>query len=295
MEAMLAASAALAVAFLVIGLKPGAGDRRTRERVASLRDETRFGLPIETAPEEDDAVAHLADRLGRLAPHAVRDRLADLIARGGLHWHAERVIAAWATVAVVAGCAVAWWYGAGEPSSRRGLAALVVIAIVAVLPWYLLRRRADRRVRQISRGLPQALDLIVTNIEGGLGLQAALLVVAQKVEGPIGEEFARATAEISVGVPRGEALMAMAERTGSDDVQAVARAIAQAERSGISIAQLLRARATEMRERRRLTAREQANKVPVKMTIPVVFFIFPTFFLLLLTPVALNAAEVMAQ
>ncbi|MCA9857592.1 MAG: type II secretion system F family protein, partial [Dehalococcoidia bacterium] len=91
------------------------------------------------------------------------------------------------------------------------------------------------------------------------------------------------------------ALMAMAERTGSDDVQAVARAIAQAERSGISIAQLLRARATEMRERRRLTAREQANKVPVKMTIPVVFFIFPTFFLLLLTPVALNAAEVMAQ
>lgn len=295
MEPILAASAALAVALLVLGLKPGAGDQRTRERVASLRDETRFGLPVEVQEDEEGALERIADQIGRLAPPTLRDRLADFIARGGLHWHVERVIAGWMTAALLAGGGAAWWYGSGEPSSRRGLAALLVPAIVAVLPWYLLRRRAERRARRISRGLPQALDLIVTNIEGGLGLQAALLVVAQKVEGPIGEEFARATAEISVGVPRGEALMAMADRTGSDDVHAVARAITQAERSGISIAQLLRARATEMRERRRLTAREQANKVPVKMTIPVVFFIFPTFFLLLLTPVALNAAEVMAQ
>ncbi len=297
MELILAASAALAVAFLVLALQPLSGDRRARERVASMRDQTRFGLPVPETPESVDVMGRFAGRIERVAPTMLTRRAQDLLGRAGLRWRAERVVSTWlAAVTLLAGAAALWWLMVSpDPSPRQAVPIVLVPALLAASPWVALRRKAQQRSRQVSRSLPQALDLIVTNIEGGLGLQAALLMVARKVSGPIGEEFARATAEISVGVPRDRALLAMAERTGSDDVQAVARAIAQAERSGISIAQLLRARAVEMRERRRLSAREQANKVPVKMTIPVVLFIFPTFFLLLLTPVALNAADVMSK
>lgn len=293
MEILLAVTAALAVASLVIGLRPGQGDRRTRERITSLRDETQFGLPT---PERStrSALEALGDGLQRLLPPLLRERLDQMLRRAGAQTDPGRFLLGWVAVTASAALLAAMLVLPEGDSQNMGFAALIV-AFIAVAPWLWMRRQARQRTKSISRALPQALDLIVTNIESGLGLQAALLTVAKKFTGPIGDEFARATAEISVGVPRDQALLAMAERTGSEDVLTVSRAIAQAERSGISIAQILRARATEMRQRRRLQAREQANKVPVKMTIPVVFFIFPTFFLLLLTPVALNAADVMGQ
>src|SRR5690606_36461112 len=115
-------------------------------------------------------------------------------------------------------------------------------------PWFVLRRRATARTRSIDCALPQVLDLLVTNIECGLGMQAALLVVAERFTGPIAEEFARAMRAIGIGVPREEALLAMAQRTGSTDVAGIARAIAQAERSGMSVGEILRSRSRELRE-----------------------------------------------
>jgi tight adherence protein C len=87
----------------------------------------------------------------------------------------------------------------------------------------------------------------------------------------------------------------MARRTGSRDMQLFVRAIAQAERTGIPIANVLRGQAKELRERRRQLAREKANKIPLKITIPTVMFMFPTLFMLLLGPVILNALKLMGQ
>ena len=103
---------------------------------------------------------------------------------------------------------------AGSPLIALGLA-FVVGCVGLYLPWMLLRRAARGRGRLIDRQLPDAIDLIVTCVESGLGLQAATLKVAEHFEGPVSEEFNRASREVAMGRPRDEALHAMAERSGS--------------------------------------------------------------------------------
>lgn len=296
MEVILAAGAALAVALLVLGLRPGAPDERALARLEGLRDRTEFGLPVAPAPIRSSMLASTARAtLGRLAPPRLVRAAESLLERGGSKMTAEAFLALWAVVSIVSIAGITVWGTAETRETMPLLAAGILLVIMVYGPWLLLRRRAISRARSIDRALPQVLDLIVTNIECGLGLQAAMMVVGQKFNGPIAVEFARTMREIAVGVPREDALAAMARRTGSSDVAGVARVIAQAERSGVSVGEILRARARELREHRRLLARELANKVPVKMTIPMVLFIFPTFFLLLLAPVAMNAVEVMGS
>lgn len=173
-----------------------------------------------------------------------------------------------------------------------GLAQLIPIAFWAgaalYLPWTALRRKAQQRIKSISRDLPDAIDLIITNVEAGLGLQAALLVVSEKFHGPVGEEFGRTVREISLGAERGQALASMATRTRVPEMRLFTRAVAQAEQTGISVARVLRNHSSEVRDKRRQLAREQAAKIPVKITFPTVLIMFPTLFLLILGPVALN-------
>jgi tight adherence protein C len=179
---------------------------------------------------------------------------------------------------------------AAAPLVAVGLS-LVVGGVGLYLPWMLLRRAARGRGQMIDRQLPDAIDLIVTCVESGLGLQAAMLKVADHFDGPVADEFNRASRDVAMGRPRDEALHAMAERSGSRELKLLVRAIVQAEQMGVSIGHVLRNQSGELRERRRQRAREKANMVPVKMTIPTVLFIFPTLFLLMLGPVALQMME----
>ncbi len=159
------------------------------------------------------------------------------------------------------------------------------------LPWMLLRRKAMQRSDRIAKDLPDAIDLIVTNIEAGVALQAALLTVSEKFKGPIADEFGRTVNEISVGQPRETALLSMARRSRAREMFLFARAIAQAEQTGIPIAGVLRNHAAESRERRRQIAQEKAAKIPVKITLPTVLFMFPTLFLLLLGPIGIDVMD----
>jgi len=290
MELILATGAAFTVALLVLATRLGAPDRRARARVEHLRDETEFGLPVAIVSQPPRA-RHLGSAALRLVPPRFLHATEALLERAGANVSAGRFLLFWAVATAVALVGVLSWSTGADRGMPGLVSAGVLGAAIIYGPWLIMRRRASARTRDINRALPQVLDIIVTNIECGLGLQAAMLVVADKFSGPIATEFSRAMREIGVGVPREDALNAMARRTGSTDVAQVARAIAQAERSGVSVGEILRARARELREHRRMLAREQANKVPVKMTIPMVLFIFPTFFLLLLAPVAINAAE----
>ena len=173
---------------------------------------------------------------------------------------------------------------------------LLIVLVIWVgaglyLPWMVLRRKAMQRSKAISKELPDAIDLIVTNIEAGLGLQAALMAVARKFKGAISEEFGRVTSEISVGLPREEAILNMARRSRAREMLLFARAIAQAEQTGIPFAGVLCNHAAETRERRRQEAQEKAAKIPVKITLPTVLFMFPTLFLLLLGPIAIDIID----
>jgi tight adherence protein C len=165
-----------------------------------------------------------------------------------------------------------------------GLLALVLI----VLPSSRLSREVSARQKAISKALPDVLDLLVISIEAGLGFEQALEKTISAVPGPLSDEFALMLGEVRAGQTRADALRDLSERVDEDDVRRFVLAVLQADKFGVSIGRMLRGQAEEVRITKRQKAQEQAQKAPVKMLIPMVFCIFPSIFIVILGPAALN-------
>lgn len=151
-------------------------------------------------------------------------------------------------------------------------------------------RISDRR-KEMERQLPDVIDLLVISVEAGLGFDAALGRVVQNVPGDLSQEFSRTLQETRVGVSRVEALRSLAERTDVEDLNSFVLALIQADQFGVSIARVLRVQAEEMRIRRRQRAQEKAFKAPVKLVFPLVLFIFPALFVVILAPAAISIMD----
>ena len=235
-------------------------------------------------------VAAIARVVTGILPTRILSSLAATLEAAGRPTTLNRFVARWVAAGVVTPLILMLMLVSvsGQLTALQVLPVLLWMGVALYLPWTSVRRKAQQRVRGISRDLPDAIDLIITNVEAGMGMQSALLVVSQKFGGPIGEDFGRAVREISLGADRTEALVSMAERSRAPEMRLFARAVAQAEQTGIPVARVLRNHSAEVREKRRQKAREQAAKIPVKITFPTVLIIFPTLFLLILGPVALN-------
>ena len=147
------------------------------------------------------------------------------------------------------------------------------------------------RTNKMQRALPDALDLLTISVESGLGFDAALSQVARNTEGPLAEEFARVLQEMQIGKGRAQALRALGDRTHVDDVKQFASAMVQADQLGIPIAQVLRVQSREIRTKRRQRAEEQAQKVAVKILMPLIFFILPCLFIAVLGPAGITIFE----
>jgi tight adherence protein C len=156
--------------------------------------------------------------------------------------------------------------------------------------WYLRRKRQEA----IFLSLPDALDLLVVCVESGLGLDAAMRRVTEEMKGHakvLGEEFSLANFQLQMGRPRREVLHDLGVRTGVDDVRSLAAILIQADRFGSSIAQALRVQSDSMRTRRRQYAEEKAAKTAVQLIFPLVLFIFPGIFVVLVGPAAITIYE----
>ena len=160
-----------------------------------------------------------------------------------------------------------------------------------VLPDLLIGIRADRRQDELRTSLPDVLDQITIAVEAGLGFEAALGHVATNIVGPLGDEIAHTLQDIRVGFTRAQAFDAMVKRTDVDDLRSFVLALHQAEKLGIPIAQVLRTQAEEMRTIRRQRAEENAQKLPVKMIIPLVMFILPALIIVVLAPAVFDAID----
>ncbi|MCX7699647.1 MAG: type II secretion system F family protein [Gemmataceae bacterium] len=153
--------------------------------------------------------------------------------------------------------------------------------------WYL----RTARQKEIFLTLPDALDLMVVCVESGLGLDAAMRKVTDEMKGHakvIAEEFALANLQLQMGRPRREVLHDLGVRTGVDDVRSLAAILIQADRFGASIGQALRVQSDSMRTRRKQIAEEKAAKTAVQLIFPLVLFIFPGIFVVLVGPAAIN-------
>lgn len=164
----------------------------------------------------------------------------------------------------------------------------VILAFIA--PDVIAFSRADDRQKLITRALPDTLDQMTIAVEAGLGFEAALQKAAMNGTGPLAEELIRTLQDQSIGRSRRDAYRALEQRTDSEDLRRFIRAISQADAFGISVADVLRVQATDMRVRRRQRAQEQAMKVPVKIVFPLVFCILPVLFIVILSPAVIGIA-----
>jgi tight adherence protein C len=173
---------------------------------------------------------------------------------------------------------------------------LTVVSLISglFLPSFALSRMISNRQRRIMRALPDALDLMVVCVEAGLGLNAALQRVGREmelVEKDFSEELAITNREIRAGKPRDEALRNLGDRTGVDDIKSLVAMLVQTDRFGTSIADSLRVFADSMRTKRRQRAEEQVAKAAIKLIFPLLLFIFPALFIVLMGPAIIRISE----
>lgn len=231
-------------------------------------------------------------RLGqKLTPSDYNERIRQKLEVAGnpSGWTVDRVIALkFVGFAVALGIALTGTLLVGL-SFRVTLAICVSAAIAGYFsPNMYLYQAGYDRTHKMRRALPDALDLLTISVESGLSFDAALAQVARNTEGPLADEFARVLQEMQIGLGRGAALRALADRTTVAEIRGFVSAMVQADALGIPIANVLRVQTREIRVKRRQRAEEQAMKLAVKILIPLIFCILPCLFLAVLGPAALS-------
>jgi tight adherence protein C len=160
-----------------------------------------------------------------------------------------------------------------------------------VVPSVVLTRRASSRLREIDDGLPELIDLLVVTLEAGVSFAAALRLASDRLEGPLGDEIRLTIQEQNLGLSIPEALDNWLARCDTPSVRSFVRSMIQGERLGVSIGQILRNLAIEMRARRKQVIEERAQKAPIKILFPLVFLIFPAMFVVILGPMIFRLSD----
>jgi tight adherence protein C len=230
--------------------------------------------------------AAVAGRFGSSHETGLRIRLV----AAGLYTVAPRKFIGYQTLAAMT-LPIAWFTFFGSTGLSNAL--LVPTCIAAfVLGWraplIIVDRRARYRLEQVDYDLPELVDLLVVTVEAGLGFAGSLQVASERIPGPLGQELRLALQEQNMGLTTEEALRNVLVRADTPAVRSFVRAVTQGETLGVSIGDILRSLATEMRKRRRAAAEERAQKAPIKILFPLVFLIFPAMFVILLGPAVFN-------
>lgn len=172
---------------------------------------------------------------------------------------------------------------------------LLGMGTAAILPFVYLRLKTKQRLKAALKELPDVLDLLTVSLEAGLGFDAALNKLVSKKGGVLSEEFQRCLEEIRLGKTRREALLGIRDRIELDELKLTIGSILQSERLGIGLVQVLRVQSQEVREQRKQRAEEEAMKAPIKMLFPLVLFIFPSLFIVLLGPALIQFIQTFSQ
>ncbi len=177
------------------------------------------------------------------------------------------------------------------PASNNKMLTWLMILTLALLgfrlPVFFLGKKKTARIKEINKAMPDYFDTVNLLLEAGMGLDLALAEVSQKIKGPLADEFLQTLEDMKLGKSRREAFYELRKRVPSDSFQGVITSLIQADQLGIGMAKVLGNLTVRIREQRREAAREQAMKAPVKMLFPMVFFIFPSLFIVILGPLVI--------
>lgn len=230
----------------------------------------------------------------RLTPEDASERIREKLEMAGnpRGWTVERVMAGKVVgfaVALVVSLIVTLVLGVGF------LVTLGIVVIASLAGYnapnlYLYQQTYDR-ADKLQRALPDAIDLLTISVESGLGFDAACAQVARNTDGPLADEFARMLQEMQIGRGRSEALRSLGDRTNLPDLRSFVSAMVQADAFGIPVGQVLRVQSSEIRVKRRQWAEEEAQKVPVKILVPLIFCILPCLFIAVLGPAGIQIMD----
>ena len=286
---------ALTGVFALLGLNVWVRPKAAIDRVTASAADPQ----LHSTAHPSLAFRDLLKRLGTLVPQSPKDTTVmqrRLIRAGYRNPNALKVLygAKFVMALVVPVLAFGVIAGSSWESSSKFMATLASIAIGFFAPNEYVRIVAGRRQKQLRRGLPNALDLLVVSVESGLGLDLGIVQVAKELEGAhpeISEEFSLMTLELKAGKRRIEALRNLAERSNVDDLKKLVAVLIQADRFGTSIAATLRNHAEFMRVQARQVAEEKAAKLGVKLVFPIFFCILPSLFVVTVGPMAFKVVR----
>jgi tight adherence protein C len=210
--------------------------------------------------------------------------------QAGMYRTSPRMLMGYQVLGVLALPALWIWFAiaAGTSTAFTIFGFLTAALIGWVGPTFVVRQRADARLYKIDYDMPELIDLLVVTVEGGLSLNASLQLASERIKGPLGEELRIAVQEQRMGLSQLQALENFQNRCSTPAVRSFVRAMIQGERLGVSVGQILRSLALEMRKRRRAAAEERAQKAPIKILFPLVFMIFPAMFVVILGPAVVS-------
>ena len=239
----------------------------------------------------------LADRLGswaarrsdRFSEAKVREKLVS----AGMYGTTPRKVLGYQVLCAIALSLMILWL---IPAGGGSLLFAVVLAVAAGVggwfaPTYYIELKRRKRMELIDKQMPDMIDLLVVTIEAGLGILASMRVASESMSDPLGQELRLTLQEQRMGLSVGQAIESLGRRADAPNMRMFVRAITQGERLGVSIGTTMRNLSVEMRKRRRAKAEERAQKMPVKMLFPLIFFIFPALFIVILTPMIINIAD----
>jgi tight adherence protein C len=282
----------MGAAVALIGRAVGMSRARTSLAIAQI-DAYGYSTPA-AAPAGHRPGRGLIDGLAGVLGQAVAARLGgmreakirqELMAAGIYTMTPKRFIGYRALCLICVPAAGLWAVATlGLPLLLASMAMLVALFAGWSTPTVILRRRMERRFEAVEMELPELIDLLVVTVESGLGFSGALQVASTRVQGPLGDELRLALQEQTMGLSTEEALRNMLERCETPSMRAFVRSVLQGETLGVSIGQILRGLADEMRKRRKALAEERAQRAPIKILFPLIFLIFPAMFIVLLGP-----------
>jgi tight adherence protein C len=292
----IALSAALGVALIGWGFLRWRQRHVMARRVQVLDAEVRSANQA-AARSSGRGPREVADRLGARVGKRFPRQITVLSARmerAGMSGGVQTVeLLGWKIVCAMLGTAIGLWF-----VFELGAPGLLLLVLTAAMGWFgidvLLAHYHNQRRTLILRDLPTVMDLLVLSLEAGMGLDRALRTATAEYRSALSDEIGRVLRDVDLGLSRGEAFQRMADRVDLDDLRSLSRAIVQSEELGVSLVSVMQTQTREVRVSRRRAAEAEALRAPIKMLVPLVVFILPTLFMLLIGPVGLRAANALS-
>jgi tight adherence protein C len=280
-----------------------------RARIAAALDQIGaygFEAPVATTTDEGGPSGPLRGLVDSTAGviggfigsrlNSVKDaELRSMMVAGGMYRTSPRTFVGYQALAMLAlGAFGLWWAtSTGQPLLFALVAPIGGAYMGFRLPFMLVKQRAKRRMNQIERELPELIDILVVTIEAGLGFVASLQLASERLSGPLGDELRLTLQEQRMGLGTNDALRNLLARCQTPGVLTFVRSMLQGEQLGVSVGQIMRDLAREMRIKRRQAAEERAQKAPIKILFPLVLLIFPAMFVVVLYPAISSILKVL--